>query len=223
MPSVRDEVVRRVWRGNDPYADFPAGPFIQDLQGWGEGHPWLIETIGAIRPSIVVEVGVWKGASTLRMAAELKRLGIDGVVIAVDTWTGSSELWTTAWFDDLAFVQGRPTLQAKFMTNVLAAELKDYVVPLPLDSLNAADLLQRWQINPGMIHLDGGHTYEGVRAELAAWWPGLRSSGALIGDDYHRDGRWPGVRQAFDEFFAAPGSPRLVHQDGKCRVQKLPK
>ncbi|MBV8523326.1 MAG: class I SAM-dependent methyltransferase, partial [Acetobacteraceae bacterium] len=52
-----------------------------------------------------------------------------------------------------------------------------------------------------LVHLDGGHDYRSVMADLQAWWPLVRPGGILIGDDYNTNGVWPEVRQAFDEFF----------------------
>ncbi len=46
----------------------------------------------------------------------------------------------------------------------------------------------------------------------------------LIGDDYFKSwlgkGKWPEVRQAFDEFFAAAPHTKFESGDGKCYVGK---
>ena len=46
----------------------------------------------------------------------------------------------------------------------------------------------------------------------------------LIGDDYFKSwlgkGKWPEVRQAFDEFFAATPHTKFESGDGKCYVGK---
>jgi cephalosporin hydroxylase len=47
-----------------------------------------------LRPSIVVEIGVWKGSSVITLASKMKELNLDGVVIAVDTWLGAWDHWT---------------------------------------------------------------------------------------------------------------------------------
>ena len=62
-------------------------------------------------------------------------------------------------------------------------------------------------------------------ADLKAWWPQLTDKGVLIGDDYFKkplvgQGKWPEVRQAFDEFFAATPHTRFENGDGKCYVGK---
>lgn len=51
-----------------------------------------------------------------------------------------------------------------------------------------------------LIFLDAMHTYEDVRADIARWWPRLRSGGVLALHDYGHD-HFPGVKQAVDERF----------------------
>ncbi|MEJ0019501.1 MAG: class I SAM-dependent methyltransferase [Acetobacteraceae bacterium] len=221
MGQTRDRLLRDLWGGRDPFAGFPRNLYEVDLQGWGFQHPWLTETVAALRPQHVLEVGVWKGASVVRMAGALRDLGIDGAVIAVDTWLGSAEHWLHG-LEELGMENGRPALQKKFMNNILAEDLADHVVPLPLDSLNAAHVLGARGIGLDMIHLDGGHDYAIVMADLHAWWPLVRPGGALIGDDYYVTGDWPGVKQAFDEYFAVHAPGLLEFGGSKCRIRKPP-
>jgi hypothetical protein len=220
MNPIRQAVLDRIWRGQDPLTHASANLFGHDLQGWRSQHRYLHEGIAEVRPVITVEIGVWKGASTLHMAECLKQAE-SGAVIAVDTWLGSVEHWVLPeYFAEMSFFAGYPAMYHKFIGNVLRAGLADYVVPLPLDSINAAHLLQHTAIIPGMIHLDAGHSYDGVLSDLRSWWPLLAPGGLLIGDDYHADGSFEGVRRAFDEFFAALGYPAIEHDGGKCRIRK---
>jgi hypothetical protein len=51
------------------------------------------------------------------------------------------------------------------------------------------------------VYIDGDHTYEGVTADLGAFWPLIRAGGCLAGDDYEVEGWWKdGVTRAVDEF-----------------------
>ena len=104
---------------------------------------------------------------------------------------------------------------------MIAAGAADYVLPIPLDSLNASHMLMKFGVVPDVIHLDGCHDYEAVAADLRAWWERLKPGGLLIGDDCNIDesAGWPGVRKAFVEFFAAMGK-RLEQANGKCWVEK---
>lgn len=224
--STRQQILEKLFFGRDPLKDFPANRFPTDLQGWHSQHPYLTRAIAEARPGIVVEVGVWKGASVVTMAKEIERLKLDAVVIAIDTWLGSSEhyLWEK-FIPDLDFEFGYPRLYHKFAANICNEKLQDIVVPLPLDSINGFQLLKERGIRPDVLHIDAGHDYLSVMGDLKAWWPQLTDKGILIGDDYFKkplisQGKWPEVRQAFDEFFAATPHTRFESGDGKCYVGK---
>ncbi len=223
--STRQRILDQLFFGRDPLKGFPAHRFPTDLQGWHSQHPYLTRAIAETRPAIVVEVGVWKGASVVTMAKEMQRQKLDAVVIAIDTWLGSSEhyLWEK-FIPDLDFEFGYPRLYHKFAANICNEGLSDIVVPLPLDSINGFQLLKEKGIRPDVLHIDAGHDYMSVMGDLKAWWPQLNPSGVLIGDDYFKSwlgkGKWPEVRQAFDEFFAATPHTKFESGDGKCYVGK---
>ncbi len=223
--STRQRILDQLFFGRDPLKDFPAHRFPTDLQGWHSQHPYLTRAIAEVKPAIVVEVGVWKGASVVTMAKEIQRQKMDAVVIAIDTWLGSSEhyLWEK-FIPDLDFEFGYPRLYHKFAANICNEGLQDSVVPLPLDSINGFQLLKEKGIRPDVLHIDAGHDYMSVMGDLKAWWPQLIPGGVLIGDDYFKSwlgkGKWPEVRQAFDEFFAATPHTKFESGDGKCYVGK---
>lgn len=224
--STRQTILDQLFFGRDPLKDFPAGKYATDLQGWHSQHPYLARAVKEVRPKIVVEVGVWKGASVVTLAKAIQQRNLDAVVIAIDTWLGSSEhyLWEK-FVPDLDFEFGYPRLYHKFAANICNEGLQDTVVPLPLDSINGFQLLKAKAIRPDVLHIDAGHDYLSVMADLKAWWPQLREGGILIGDDYFKkplvgQGKWPEVRQAFDEFLAATPHSKFESGDGKCYVGK---
>jgi hypothetical protein len=224
--TIRRQILDQLFFGRDPLKDFPASRFPTDLQGWHSQHPYLTRAIDEARPHVVVEVGVWKGASVVTMAREMQRLKLDAVVIAIDTWLGSSEhyLWEK-FIPDLDFEFGYPRLYHKFAANICNEGLQDYVVTLPLDSINGFQLLKARGIRPDVLHIDAGHDYLSVMADLKAWWPQLSDGGVLVGDDYFSkpiigQGKWLEVRQAFDEFFAVTPHTKFESGDGKCYVGK---
>jgi hypothetical protein len=220
LNCVRQMLIDRLWRGYDPFRDFPGNLFEYDLQGWGSQHPYLTEAIELLRPAVIVEVGVWKGGSTVFMAQAAKALGLATVVIAVDTWLGSKEHWLNPnHFSQMSFLSGYPALYYKFISNVIRAEIRNHVLPIPIASIGAAEILRSLGVTACLIHLDGAHDYDSVTADLRAWWPLLAPGGVFIGDDYLPTGGWVSVRNAFDDFFGALGLT-IENLHAKCRVRK---
>ncbi len=222
MGEVCQLVRQKLWRGRDPFAGFPDRLIATDEQGWHSRHPYLAEAIETLRPRIIVEVGVWKGGSTLFMANRLRELGLDAVVIAVDTWLGAWDHWRNdKWFEELCFDHGYPRLYDKFAANVVRNGLQDYVVPLPLDSVNARHVVSFFELRADILHIDAGHDYAAVLSDLRQWWQVLRPGGMFIGDDYHVDENlWPGVRRAIDEFLGRNPHADFAHSKAKCRAVK---
>ncbi len=219
---TRQDLVAALWHGRDPFADPPRALRPLDLQGWRSRHPYLEEAVDQFRPGVVVEIGAWKGASALHLARTLVERGIDGTVIAVDTWLGAVDHWADErLFSELATEHGFPSLYRTFLANVLHEGLADRVLPLPLDSVNAAALMRLRGISADVIHLDAGHEEASVAADLRAWWPVLRTGGLLIADDYDRlGGRFPGVTRAVDGFCAAFPVDGPWSYEGKCKFIK---
>ena len=219
---TRQDLIAALWHGRDPFADPPADLRSLDLQGWRSVHPYLEEAVTDLRPGVVVEIGTWKGASALYLARTMAQQGVAGTVIAVDTWLGAVDHWAdAALFAELATEHGFPSLYRTFLANVVREGMAERVVPLPLDSVNAAELLRLRGVSADVIHLDAGHEEASVAADLRAWWPILRPGGLLIADDYDRlGGRFPGVTRAVDAFCAETGLPAPWSLRGKCKILK---
>ena len=224
LGTTFDDIRGGLWGATDPFAGFPKRLFEVDITGWNAGHGYLSNTIKAIRPQVIVEVGVWKGQSAIFMANRLRELTLDAVVIGVDTWLGSWDHWTDRkYWDELCFDHGYPRLYDKFAANVLSQRLEGHIVPLPLDSVNARHVVSDRGIVADMIHLDGGHDYDAVLSDLTQWWRVLRDGGVLVCDDYHPDGEpWPGVKRAVDAFLGAHAHSGFAAAAAKCWVVKQP-
>jgi len=72
------------------------------------------------------------------------------------------------------------------------------------DSVGAAKAIKDGELDFAFI--DADHSYEGVSADIAAWWPKVRSGGVFCGHDYeHPAGEKWGVKRAVEEFAAKAG------------------
>lgn len=191
----------------------------EDRQGWNSQHPAFDEIIRVTRPDLIIDVGVWKGASTIHLADLLRRHGVDGAVIAVDTFLGSVEHWdrNSGFAGLIPHRFGRPLLYEQFLSNVLRAGAQDRIVPLAQTTTNAATLLARIGVQAGLIHIDASHEYDDVLQDARSYWEILAPGGFLIGDDYSPD--WPNVIRAADAFALAAGVP-LLSSSPKWIVRK---
>lgn len=130
----------------------------------------------------IVEVGSWKGRSTVCLAENTP-----GAVFSVDTWEGHLEHDAANGLDKEFLVD--------FLHN---AKGLDNVYPIPITSVRAAGMFRLIGLKFDFIFIDASHDYENVCADIAVWRPLLKRGGILAGHDYGHDD-WPGVKQAVDE------------------------
>ncbi len=142
------------------------------------------EVIAMSPPGDVVEVGTWYGRSAAFVGpvcrAQRRRLR------CVDNWEGGPELADQARLTDPFQV---------FLYNAHRMGIDDVVHPIRCSSVPAADRFVPRSLAAVMI--DASHTYEAVRADIAAWLPKVKPGGAILGHDYTSG--WPGVVRAVDE------------------------
>ena len=140
------------------------------------------------------------------MAKAMRDNGIDGVIIAVDTFLGSPEHWA----DKTLFQRrnGLPNLYQIFMSNVYNAGVTNYVIPMAQTSSTAAKIIGRAGIQASIVHVDAAHEYREAIQDIEDYWSLLQSGGFMIGDDY--DVNWPGVIKAAGEFSARIGRPLTI-------------
>jgi predicted O-methyltransferase YrrM len=197
--------IRAVLGLEDAFADYRFDESRVDLQGWNSTHEFFHQLIGLVRPSLIIELGVWKGKSSIHMATAMKSLGVEGQIIAVDTWLGSSNhLSTEGRRAELRPKAGYPTVYETFMANVSKSGHSDVIVPLPMDGGSAAVALNRLGVKAQLIHIDASHEYLPCLADLRAYWPLLADDGILLADDY---GTWPSVSRAVCTFAAEVDRP----------------
>lgn len=194
------------------YRDLSIDNHTVDIHGWMDTEfanvfkqelDRHVQTKGPDAELCIVEVGSWKGLSTTSMARICKENNIKARILAIDTWLGAPEFWTHFINDptrggSLNLVNGYPTVYYTFVKNVKALGHDDIIVPLPLSSICAADVLRYYGIRPDIIYIDAAHEYESVIQDMYAYYQYLNVDGMMFGDDYCS--AWPGVMKAVDEF-----------------------
>ncbi|MCX5921925.1 MAG: class I SAM-dependent methyltransferase [Candidatus Dependentiae bacterium] len=128
--------------------------------------------ITTMKPTVVVEIGSWLGASAIFMAGLLPD---ESKLYAIDHWQGSREHF------DGNYNRLLVKLYHQFLSNVIHSNVAHKIVPVKTSSLDAATLLD---INPDLIYIDGSHDPVDVYNDIMAWYPKLAVGGIMCGDDY---------------------------------------
>jgi len=136
-----------------------------------------------------VEVGSWKGRSSVFMAVEIINSGKNIKFDCVDTWEGSVEHLE---YDEIK----EKKLYDIFLNNI--ESVKHVINPVKMSSLEAVNLYGDKTLD--FIFIDASHEYEDVKRDIIAWLPKLKIGGVLAGHDY---GVFDGVTRAANEIFQA--------------------
>jgi len=151
--------------------------FYTEIEGWFNFLPLYEEVINnAKHEQHFVEIGAWKGKSTSYMAVEIVNQNKNITFDVVDTWEGSQD--EEVHLKDRNVVND--TLFDTFCRNL--EPVKDYINVIRSDSVEAASLYEDNSLD--FVLLDGGHSYEQVKADIIAWLPKVKIGGILAGDDY---------------------------------------
>lgn len=138
------------------------------IDGWlsdAQGRALYRAAAATTGRGVIVEIGSWKGRSTVWLAAGARRAGRR--VYAIDPHCGSRE-------DPDA-----NTLQ-EFMANIRRAGVADVVEPLVMTSADAAD---RIRDDVELLFIDGDHSLEGAERDAQLWLPRLVPGGVLMMHD----------------------------------------
>ena len=138
-----------------------------------------------------VEVGVARGDYSEEV---LRRW--NGILYLVDAWKHLEQYRDTANGDDGVHEANYQSVKQKFAGN-------ENVVLVRKLSLEAAQDFADGSLD--WVYIDANHSYEAVKADLAAWYPKVRNGGTISGHDYFITtddslrGDY-GVKKAVDEF-----------------------
>lgn len=174
----------------------------KDLQGWNGNSPFFHRVIDEKKPTTIIEVGTWKGQSAINMANHCKKTNLNTKIFCVDTWLGAIEFWTSARHTsdrNLLLKNGYPQIYYQFLSNVVHCGLQDYIRPVPMPSVTAAQYFSYFKISAEVIYIDASHEKGDVYRDIETYWPLLKKGGIMIGDDMNRKS-WPGVTHDVHQF-----------------------
>jgi predicted O-methyltransferase YrrM len=157
------------------------------VQGWVSDESGLLLYF-LVRERVpiptVVELGSWKGRSTIWLASALRDRG-EGKVFAVDTWRGTQNEWEHR---QLLGGYAEHQLFEEFAQSLRRAGLEQWVEPIQSTS---ADATRSWPPDRriGLLFVDADHGYEAVSEDFRCWSPFVVCGGYIVLDDVPG---WPG-------------------------------
>lgn len=160
-------------------------------------------------PALAVEVGVNLGQLSSYLLGRRPLL----TLAMVDNWAPEHEqpehyksTRDLRAFDSMAVCKEREAAARK-----IEAQFRSRAVILKMGSIEAAERFDNGSLD--LVFLDADHSYEGVKADIAAWECKVAPGGWLSGHDYRSpNGEWDfsGVDRAVDAWAAATG--RTIEQ-----------
>jgi hypothetical protein len=158
---------------------------------------WLVE---AVQPSILVELGTHHGASYLAFCQAVQELGIATKCFAVDTWQGDEH---SGHYGDNVFLDLLDYHQRNYaeFSRLLRMSFDEAVHYFDDGSID-------------LLHIDGLHTYEAVKADFETWLPKLSDRAVVVLHDINVRERGFGVWKFWQEVREAYPWFEFVHTHG---------
>jgi predicted O-methyltransferase YrrM len=155
----------------------------------------------------VVEVGSWMGASTCFIAGGLK--GAKPKIFAVDNFQGLSTCGEdAAWYKRHFNQLGANSTLEIFRENFASLGFTPRSEPVVSDSLAAAQKLEAKRGAIDFIFIDGDHSYDACKADIAAWTAFVKRGGVIAFHDF--GSRADGVTRAIFEAIKAGRFAEIV-------------
>ena len=182
---------------------------VADIGGWltpKEGRLLYGLAERCAGRGVIVEIGSWKGKSTIWLASGSRR-GAGARVYAIDPHTAES--------DNLATQSAVPTYD-EFIANVRRAGVADLVVPLVTTSAEAA---RTFDGPVELLFIDGAHDYANVARDFELWFPRVVPGGTIA---FHDTVAWEGPRRLVAErVFRGRWARRARFVDSTTVAQKV--
>lgn len=161
---------------------------MEKIDGWlSEGEAKYLYSLACYGPGTgaLVEIGSWKGKSTVVLAAGSKAARREKVY-AIDPHRGGP--------DQEGLGYKNIDTEGEFRENIRTAGVDDYVVPMVMRS---SDAVQTWQDPIRLLWIDGDHDYGAVKNDFILWEPHVIDGGVVA---FHDTYAWEGPRKVVEEY-----------------------
>ncbi len=131
------------------------------------GHiPFARWIVRETRPSVFVELGVWRGDSYLAFCEAVRKAGLQTKCFGIDSWEGDEQAGSLAG-DTYTRLSAYHDPQYGTFSRLMRMLFDD---ALPSFADGSIDLL----------HIDGLHTYDAVKHDFETWLPKVSARGVVL-------------------------------------------
>lgn len=142
----------------------------------------------------VAEIGSWLGDSTVFLAKEMLKTRNSFKIYCVDLWENIDQ-YRPFREDEGELLKAHKEARPVFEKNIKDNNVDQFITQIQRVSWEAAECLEDNSLD--LVFLDADHTYEGVKKDIIAWLPKLKTNGILSGHDYFE--RSCGVSKAVND------------------------
>lgn len=160
-------------------------PVRVPVSAWTGHIPFLFALFHMLRPKSYVELGVYLGASLTAAASAAASYRIPTRLYGIDTWQGDEH--SGIYEGDQMYEELRTFMEGTFPSVTLIRSLFSEARP---------------SFRPGSIdvlHIDGLHSYDAVKADFLSWLPAVSENGVVLFHDISEFDRGFGVHRLWAE------------------------
>ncbi len=139
----------------------------------------LIDLLFAVKPKVVVEIGVWAGKSLIPMAYVLKLIK-SGKIYGIDPWDSNA---STQGLMHEATKEFWRLANHEAVLNRLEGQIRQFELENQIELIRATSLDAPLIEKIDILHIDGNHSDETSFIDVVKWVPLVRKGGWIIFDD----------------------------------------
>jgi len=161
-------------------------PIWRSISAWFGHIPFGTWLIGALKPNVLVELGVHTGTSYFAFCQAISKLKLKTKAYGVDTWRGNpNENYNDAW---VYYYNTNNTILDKLIIHNKHYGAFSQLLPMTFEQ--ASHII----IKPiDLLHIDGSHDYKSVRSDFETWLPKMSDRGIIL---FHDIAEVPGDHEA---------------------------
>lgn len=177
---------------DDGLKDFGKPKIWEKIEGWFNFEGLYQDMLNRFNNAVFVEIGCWKGTSTVCMADKIKNSKKNIKFYAIDIFERYEQ-------DDGVL----ETTFEEFLQNI--EPIKEYIIPIKGNSHEVYTQFEDQSID--FLFIDANHNYESIKKDIELWYPKVKPGGVIGGHDY----QFAGVGRAVNEFFAGKKEVNLFY------------